>query len=107
MSLKAFHIFFVCVSILLAFGFGGWELYAYARQGELGTAILGVGSLIAGVGLVGTCAPIRSCDNSTLMTTPGASHVLGLCLTACLLLPLRLSGCAACFGRSDSRSRKA
>jgi hypothetical protein len=52
MSLKAFHIFFVSVSILLAFGFAGWELYAYAQQGGVGNVVLGVGSLVAGVGLV-------------------------------------------------------
>lgn len=52
MSLRAFHIFFVAVSILLAFGFGGWELYAFAQGGGALEVVLGVGSLIAGVALI-------------------------------------------------------
>ena len=52
MSLRAFHIFFVTVSILLAFGFGAWELYGYARQGGTLNVVLGAGSLAAGVALV-------------------------------------------------------
>ncbi|MCP5519093.1 MAG: hypothetical protein H7A45_17760 [Verrucomicrobiales bacterium] len=52
MSLKAFHILFVTLSILLAFGFGGWELVTYSRTGAGMDLFLGVASLAAGVGLV-------------------------------------------------------
>lgn len=52
MSLKAFHIFFVSVSILLAFGFGGWEVYTYTRGGGALELVLGVASLAAGLGLI-------------------------------------------------------
>jgi hypothetical protein len=52
MSLKAFHIFFIIVSILFAFGFGAWGLRAHGagRDGMiLGLAVV---SLAAGLGLV-------------------------------------------------------
>jgi len=52
MSLKAFHVFFVCVSILLAFGFGSWELYTCRHGGGTLDASLGIGSILAGVGLL-------------------------------------------------------
>jgi len=53
MSLKAFHVFFVSVSILLGFGFGAWEIYSVV-QGGGGKAdlVMGIISLVAGVGLI-------------------------------------------------------
>ena len=45
MSLKAFHIFFIFVSILTALGFAYWAMHnAYP--------IFGIGSLTAGVSLI-------------------------------------------------------
>lgn len=52
MSLKSFHIFFIVVSILLAFGFGAWSLYAYATDPDVLYWVLGLGSLVVGVGLI-------------------------------------------------------
>lgn len=52
MSLKAFHIIFITVSTLLAFGFGAWELQSYFAFGEKESLILGVASLLAGIGLL-------------------------------------------------------
>lgn len=52
MSLKTFHIIFVVLSTLLAGGFGLWAIRDYQRHGEIGSLILGVLSLLAGVGLV-------------------------------------------------------
>ena len=42
MSLKAFHIFFISLSILLSLGLGGWGVSAYASQGNVGALALGV-----------------------------------------------------------------
>lgn len=52
MSLKAFHIFFIVVSILFAFGFGAWGLRAH--EAGLDGMILGLSlvSLVAGIGLI-------------------------------------------------------
>ena len=51
MSLKAFHIFFIAVSILLACGFGGWMLQRYTQDHDILTLAGGVASLLAGVAL--------------------------------------------------------
>lgn len=53
MSLKAFHIFFIAVSTILAFGFGGWAVYVYAvGASSWPFLIMGVCSLAAGGVLV-------------------------------------------------------
>jgi len=52
MSLKAFHIVFVSASVLLAFGFGIWSLVQYAGARQTADLCFGVGSLLAGVGLI-------------------------------------------------------
>ena len=53
MSLKAFHIVFVVASILLAFFFGGWLLHDYPATHEMAELIVGILSLLAGLGLIG------------------------------------------------------
>ncbi len=46
MSLKAFHIFFIVVSIALCVGFGVWATQDFTRSGSSAQLALGVGSLI-------------------------------------------------------------
>ena len=48
MSLKAFHLIFIIVSIALAFGFGVWLVV----QGGLMNIIIGAVSFGVGVGLI-------------------------------------------------------
>ena len=52
MSLKAFHIFFVTLSTLLALGFGAWAIRDYRTGGAIGSLVLGVASLVCSVVLV-------------------------------------------------------
>jgi len=53
MSLKAVHIIFITASCLLAFGFGAWCLKSYSSgEGLTRDLVLGIGSLIAGAGLI-------------------------------------------------------
>ncbi len=47
MSLKAFHIFFIIASILLAVVFGFWAVDDYSRSASRVHLTLGVGSFIA------------------------------------------------------------
>jgi hypothetical protein len=47
MSLKAFHIFFIILSTLLALGFGVWAVDDFGRSGSGLVLTLGVGSFIA------------------------------------------------------------
>ena len=51
MSLKAFHIFFIAVSILLSFGFAGWLFQRFAAEGNILSAVGGALSVLAGIGL--------------------------------------------------------
>ncbi len=52
MSLKAFHIFFIAASILLAFGVGVWGVYMHVQETNLSLLLFGIGSLLVGVLLV-------------------------------------------------------
>jgi len=52
MSLKAFHIVFIALSVVLAFGFGAWELKGYLDSGNAEGLIVGVLSLAVGVLLI-------------------------------------------------------
>lgn len=51
MSLKAFHIFFIAVSILLSLGFGVWEILAYAESGKASQLIVAVAAFLIALGL--------------------------------------------------------
>ncbi len=51
MSLKAFHIFFIILSTLLAVAFGVWAIDDFSRSASRVHLALGVGSLI-GSGLL-------------------------------------------------------
>ncbi len=50
MSLKAFHVIFISLSILLCWGFGAWCIAAQDARGYLA---LGWGSILLGFGLIG------------------------------------------------------
>ncbi len=52
MSLKAFHIFFIATSVLLAIGFGIWEMVAYAESGSAGQLAAAVAAFLVAGGLV-------------------------------------------------------
>ena len=52
MSLKAFHVFFVVVSTLLALGFGAWSVNDYSRTGQGGTLAMGIAGFVAAGALV-------------------------------------------------------
>ena len=51
MSLKAFHLFFIVMSIALAFGFGVWATRDYAQSGSVVHLALGVGSFLGSAAL--------------------------------------------------------
>jgi len=52
MSLKAFHIVFVTVSVLMAFGFAVWCFVNFAHGRQLLDLLWGALSVGAGVGLI-------------------------------------------------------
>jgi len=51
MSLKAFHIFFIILSILLAFGFAGWMIENYFRTANTMMLAGACGSILIGIAL--------------------------------------------------------
>jgi hypothetical protein len=51
-SLKAFHVFFVVLSVLCALGFGAWAVSDYLRTGSAGTLTQGVLGFVAAVALI-------------------------------------------------------
>lgn len=53
MSLKAFHVVFITAASALCVGFGIWMLRDYrSPEGTVGDLWMGVGSLVAAVGLM-------------------------------------------------------
>jgi hypothetical protein len=52
MSLKAFHVFFILVSTLFAFGFGVWSLIEHHRTGAGSALALAVFGIAAGGALI-------------------------------------------------------
>ncbi len=52
MSLKSFHIFFIAVSTLLAFGFGAWGVYVHLTESNAGYLVMGLLSFLIGIVLI-------------------------------------------------------
>jgi len=52
MSLKAFHIAFVIITVLASFVVGGLMCHAFLREGGLGNVLGAVAAFGAGVGLI-------------------------------------------------------
>jgi len=52
MSLKAFHILFVAVSVMLTVGFGVWGVREYVLRSDRGSLALGLLSFAAAAALV-------------------------------------------------------
>jgi len=52
LSLKVFHLIFISISTILAFGFGWWALRFYSVEAKPLYLILGILSFIFGVALI-------------------------------------------------------
>ena len=52
MSLKAFHIFFIALSIVLSVGVGSWGISSYFAGGGSGSLALGVFFCLTGLALL-------------------------------------------------------
>jgi len=52
MSLKAFHIFFIALSTLTAFGFSVWLLSGYMKSDSIEHLLGAVLSIVVGAGLI-------------------------------------------------------
>ena len=52
MSLKAFHLFFISVSVLLSLGVGGWGIQSYLTDADTVGIVVGAFFLLLAIGLV-------------------------------------------------------
>ncbi len=52
MSLKAFHIFFISLSVILTFGFAVWAFQSYNANGGIVMLLGSILSVVAGAGLI-------------------------------------------------------
>ena len=52
MSLKGFHLFFIAMSVLLAFGFGAWGIQSYNIDKDPLELGLGIGAIVFGMALI-------------------------------------------------------
>lgn len=95
MSLKAFHLFFIVISVLLSAYFGGWCLQEYQLTEVTGTLVMGIGALVAMVGLSGYLGWF-------LKKSKGFSYFALAALLANQILPSTAHACAVCLGNSDS-----
>ncbi len=103
MNLKSFHIFFVTVSTLMSFGFGGWcWRYADANQ-STGFRVLAAASFVVGVALIfygfWFWKKIRAWqDNSK---GPGAAAMIGTALLVWFLGQPAAEACTTCYGEAE------
>jgi len=51
-SLKAFHIFFIAASVVLAVGVGVWGVYIHVQETNVSLLLFGIGSFAVGAALV-------------------------------------------------------
>jgi hypothetical protein len=51
MSLRAFHLLFIALSVVLAAFFGAWSIGQYRAGNEAVYVLVGIASLASGVGL--------------------------------------------------------
>jgi len=52
MSLKAFHIFSIAMSVLLTFGFAEWGVYYHLTYSNISYLIMGAASFVIGIVLI-------------------------------------------------------
>lgn len=99
MSLKAFHVFFIAVSILLAAGFGVWGLREHAAGRDGLYLALGVLSLVIAACLVVYLVLfLKKVRGATFLAAAGALALSGA---------ERAAACPVCWGDSDSPMARA
>src|SRR5205085_9164429 len=90
MSLRAFHLFFIALSVVLAAFVAAWAASEYRARHELTYAIGALASIAAAGGLIayGTAFQRKT------------RHLLALAMV--LAAPRAAFACPVCFGQSDS-----
>lgn len=90
MSLRAFHLLFIALSVVLTAFFAAWAAGQYQTAHEIGYAIVSVASLACGIGL-------------TVYGAAFQRKTKGLMAIAFVLAAPRAAlACPVCFGQNDS-----
>lgn len=104
MSLKGFHVLFIVLSIVLAFGFGLWALRAYSADGTGANLGMGLASLTTGATLVGYgiwfIRKIRSTEEEKRRRRK-IIHPLVAAVPVCVLASRAAEACAVCYGNAQ------
>ena len=90
MSLRAFHLLFIAVSVVLAAFFAAWATHQYRVQHDIAYALAGLGSVGVAAALIVYGAAFQR----------KTKHLLVL-LTV-VAAPRTAFACPVCFGQSDS-----
>ena len=94
MSLKAFHIFFIGVSVLLALGVGLWAVDTWRISGVASWLVLAVVAFAGGGALVVYA--------NRFLQKVRKLGIAGLLVTGTLAWPQEALACPICFGNTDS-----
>jgi len=95
MSLRAFHLVFIVVSVVLAAFIGAWAVGQYRQLHEMLYVVTAVVAFVASAGLVAYAAAFQR----------KTRHLVALILI--LAVPRAALACPVCFGNSDSPMAKA
>jgi hypothetical protein len=95
MSLRAFHLVFIVVSVVLAAFVGAWAVGQYRMVHEMVYAVTAGVAFVASAGLVAYAA----------MFQRKTRHLVALILM--LAVPRAALACPVCFGNSDAPMAKA
>jgi hypothetical protein len=90
MSLRAFHLFFIALSVVLAAFVAAWAASEYRARHELTYAIGAAASIAAAGGLIAYGAAFQR----------KTRHLLALLMV--MAVPRAAFACPVCFGQSDS-----
>ena len=110
MSLKAIHILFITLSILLTAGLGGWCANAYLEENDSSYLILASISLAAFLGLVGYARwfirKLRRGELDSKRYKDPPYKILAMVAALGGFLPQTASACTVCYGALDSSQAK-
>ena len=90
MSLRAFHLLFIAVSVVLAAFFAAWATHQYRVQHDIAYALAGLGSVGVAAALIVYGAAFQR----------KTKHLLVLLMV--VAAPRAAFACPVCFGQSDS-----
>ena len=99
MSLKAVHICFIILSIILTAGFGYWGIQNHNQTGNTTFLYLGIGSIIGSLVLV---IYLFGFIRKMKKINPLPLWLIGIILSS----PRTLFACAVCFGDPNSNLSK-